>query len=267
MLNYLVLGNPMGVSVALLHGIFGSGNNWRGFLQKLLEERPDLRVILIDLRNHGESPHFTESNTLMQAAFDVLDLQRVVGSFQAVIGHSFGGKVALQCANIPFHNEIEEIWVLDASPGPTTTDLNDQNEVVRVLNMLRSIKLPVDKRSLVKEQLLEKGASMMISQWMTTNLQRRDEGYCWKFNLDGIQEMLEDYFQQDLWLVLEDPDLPMSVNMIRASQSDRWDEDSIYRLDNLPTRSNSYVLEAGHWLHVDNPKGLLKILKKKLLCM
>ena len=135
MLNYSVLGNPMGVCVALLHGIFGSGNNWRGFVQRLLEERPDLRIILIDLRNHGSSPHFFNENTVMQSAIDVLDLQRVVGTFQAVIGHSFGGKIALQCANIPFHNEIEEIWALDSSPGPVQTDPTDQKEVEWILEI------------------------------------------------------------------------------------------------------------------------------------
>lgn len=255
----------MGVSVAFLHGIFGSGNNWRGFVLKLLEKRPDLRIVLIDLRNHGSSPHFFEENTLMQSAIDVLDLQRTIGSFQAVVGHSFGGKVALQCANIPFHNEIEEVWALDSSPGPIISDGEDQKEVERVLQMLREIRIPVPHRSLVKDELLQKGASMMISQWMTTNLKRSKQGYIWKFNLNGIQEMLADYFQQDLWAVLEEPDLPMSSYMIRASKSDRWDYLSIERLEQLPERSKTYTLEAGHWLHVDNPNGLLKILKKKLL--
>lgn len=267
MLNYSVLGNPMGVSVALLHGIFGSANNWRGFIQKLLVKRPELRFILIDLRNHGGSPHFSQENTLMQAATDVLDLQRIVGSFQGIIGHSFGGKVALQCANIPFYNEIEEVWALDSTPGASVSDQEDQKEVEWVLQTLRKIAVPVSRRSVVKEELLSAGASMMISQWMTTNLKREAQGYVWKFNLDGIEQMLADYFVQDLWSVLEEPDLPMTANLIRASRSDRWDEQSIGRLENLPDRSNYYVLDAGHWLHSDNPDGLLTILSNNLLCL
>jgi esterase len=265
MLKYSVVGNPMGVSVALLHGIFGSANNWKGFILKLLERRPDLRIVLIDLRNHGGSPHFSEENSLLQTAIDVLDLQKTVGYFRAIIGHSFGGKVALQCGDIPFQPEIEEVWALDSSPGTVVADPESEQEVAWVLNTLRSIKMPVQRRSQVKQALLEKGASMMISQWMTTNLRHTDQGYVWKFNLDGIQAMLEDYFEQDLWSVLEEPDLPMNVKIIRASKSDRWDQVSIQRLEALPERSKYYVLDAGHWLHVDNPEGLLSILEEDLL--
>lgn len=266
MLNYSVVGNPMGVSVALLHGIFGSGNNWKGFILKLLERRPDLRIVLIDLRNHGGSPHYSEENNLLQTAVDVLDLQRTVGSFQAIVGHSFGGKVALQCGNIPFQTEIEEIWALDSSPGAVVANPEDQQEVAWVLETLRSIEMPVQRRSQVRQALLGRGASMMISQWMTTNLRHTPEGYVWKFNLDGIQAMLEDYFEQDLWNVLEEPNLSMDANMVRASKSDRWDQMSIQRLEALPERSTYYVLDAGHWLHVDNPEGLLSILEENLLC-
>ena len=67
-----------------------------------------------------------------------------------------------------------------------------------------AVPLPVKKRSEVKYFLMDfHGASEMISQWMTTNLSRTPEGFVWRFNLDGIAEMLNDYFVQDLWHVLE----------------------------------------------------------------
>ena len=72
MLNHVVIGETSNPIVAVLHGIFGAGNNWRSFIQKWHQMRPDLCFVLIDLRNHGGSPHFDSDNTLMQCAFEVL---------------------------------------------------------------------------------------------------------------------------------------------------------------------------------------------------
>ena len=99
--------------------------------------------MLIDLRNHGGSPHFDSDNTLMQCAFEVLRLQSEVGDFSAIVGHSFGGKVALQCAAVPIFSEIEQIWALDSFPGALSTDDQDQNEVRTVLSWLNAVPLPV----------------------------------------------------------------------------------------------------------------------------
>jgi len=265
MLYHSTIGNPNGALVAVLHGILGSGLNWTGFIKHLLSLRPDLQFVLIDLRNHGRSPHYSDENTLLQTAMEVLELQQELGSFEAIIGHSFGGKVALQIANIPFFNEIEQYWILDSSPGIVDIDPRDPLEVSQVLNVLRSIELPVERRIMVKEQLMQKGLSLMLAQWMTTNLKKEKDGYRWKFNLQGVQEMIQDYFEQDLWTILEDPSLDFDVHFVRATQSDRWDQKSIERLDQTPERSTIHHLDAGHWVHVDNPEGLSQILSQNLL--
>ena len=264
MLSHVVIGDNSNPIVAVLHGIFGAGNNWRSFIQKWHRIRPDLCFVLIDLRNHGGSPHFDCDNTLMQCAVEVLELQSEVGDFSAIVGHSFGGKVALQCAAVPIFSEIEQIWALDSFPGALSVDDQDQNEVRTVLSWLNAVPLPVQKRSEVKYFLMEQGASEMISQWMTTNLSRTPEGFVWRFNLDGIAEMLNDYFIQDLWHVLEFPNSQTSTHLVRALRSDRWDAEAIETLEELG-EGQYHTLDAGHWLHVDNPVGLLKMLSESVL--
>ena len=264
MLNHVVIGDTSNPIVAVLHGIFGAGNNWRSFIQKWHRLRSDLCFVLIDLRNHGGSPHFDSDNTLMQCAVEVLELQSEVGDFSAIVGHSFGGKVALQCAAVPIFSDIEQIWALDSFPGALNTDDQDQNEVRTVLSWLNAVPLPVKKRSEVKYFLMEQGASEMISQWMTTNLSRTPEGFVWRFNLDGIAEMLNDYFVQDLWHVLEFPNSQTSTHLVRALRSDRWDAEAIETLEELG-EGQYHTLDAGHWLHVDNPAGLLKMLGTSVL--
>mgnify|MGYP001026021270 FL=1 len=264
MLDHVVIGDSSSPIIAVLHGIFGAGNNWRSFVQHWRRARPDLCFVLIDLRNHGDSPHFDEDNTLAQCAQEVLDLQETVGDFRAIVGHSFGGKVALQCAAIPMVSDIEQVWALDSFPGALDSTDRDQNDVQSVLSWLRGVSMPVVKRSVVKEHLIEKGATTMMAQWMTTNLSRTLEGFVWRFHMDGIEELLQDYFQTDLWYTLEYPNPQMTTHLVRALQSDRWDAESIERLEDLGA-DQYHTLDAGHWVHVDNPTGLLALLKDTVL--
>ena len=266
MLKYSIMGNLESQrTVAIIHGIFGSGSNWRSFVQKWTQVRPDLRMVLIDLRNHGFSDHYDHNNTLMQCAWDILDLQDEIGAFHSIVGHSFGGKVALQCATVPMNMELEEVWALDSYPGNLSQESQDQSEVTTVINALRNVSIPLQKRSDLKAFLLEKGFSRMISQWMTTNLIHLEDGYHWRFYLNGIEAMLQDYFAQNLWFVLEDPSLQVDAHLVRALKSDRWDDAAIERLENLPARSKYHTLDAGHWLHVDDPEGVLQRLSQDVL--
>ena len=105
---------------------------------------------------------------------------------------------------------------------------------------------------------MEHGASEMISQWMTTNLSRTPEGFVWRFNLDGIAEMLNDYFLQDLWHVLEFPNTQTSTHLVRALRSDRWDVEAIETLEELG-EGQYHTLDAGHG-YMNNPEGLLAML-------
>ena len=262
MLNHVIVGDPSNPIVAVLHGIFGAGNNWRSFIQKWIHVRPDVCFVLVDLRNHGYSSHFDIDNTLMQCAIEVLELQSEVGNFSAIVGHSFGGKVALQCAAVPMFSEIEQIWALDSFPGFSAQMIKTKTKCVPY-SWLNAVPLPVAKRSEVKYFLMEQGASEMIAQWMTTNLTRTAAGFVWRFHLDGIAEMLNDYFVQDLWHVLEFPNSQTSTHLVRALKSDRWDDEAIETLEDLG-EGQYHTLDAGHWLY-DNPDGLLSMLGEWVL--
>lgn len=77
----------------------------------------------------------------------------------------------------------------------------------------------------------------------------------------------------DYWPLLENPPKGMEIAIVRAENSDRWDADVVQRLENLASRKvdgaggkvSVYVLpKSGHWVHVDNPKGLLEIVTPKI---
>ncbi len=78
----------------VLHGIYGAGRNWGTVARRLVRARPRWRCVLVDLRSHGRSPPL-RPHTLEACAEDLLRLEDRVGAADGVLGHSFGGKVAM----------------------------------------------------------------------------------------------------------------------------------------------------------------------------
>ena len=219
----------------LLHGILGSSTNWRSFARRVSGE-----VVLADLRGHGRSPTPAGPHTVEACACDLEPL----GDFDRVVGHSFGGKVALLFGHL---HGVEDVWVLDSPPGPLRAPSTEVGEVIRAL---RAVPQPLPDRDLRRHL---PGFSRAITRWMTTNLRRTSEGLVWRFDLDCVEELLADYFQLDAWGLVT-PD----TTLVRAGRSERWDDEDLSRFQAHPRR---HVLEdAGHWVHVDDPAGLAALL-------
>ena len=101
-----------GTPVVILHGVFGSARNWATIAKRLAERH---RVLAVDLRNHGDSPH-APSMSYDEMAEDVLSLirERGLGS-PAVVGHSMGGKVAMVAA-LREPETVSRLAVVDVAP-------------------------------------------------------------------------------------------------------------------------------------------------------
>lgn len=254
----------------ILHGILGSGTNWRGFARRLVDRAPGWRVVLVDLRNHGDSVPATPPHTLARCAEDLWELSAERGELPSVlIGHSFGGKVALTFAGLAGRlgatgpGGLEQVWVLDAFPSPWPGDPEQDAEVVAVMRTLRAIPVPLRRREEVVPLLRAQGYSEGLARWMTTNLRAGPDGYTWRFDLDAAAEMIADYFVQDLWPVIEYPGPGLRIDVVRAARSDRWTDDELARFADLPAgcATRLHVLpDSGHWVHVDAPDALLELL-------
>lgn len=249
-------------TVFLLHGILGNRGNWRSFARRLADQLPGWCVVTLDHRHHGDSRAPPPPDSVAACADDLAALAAHLGLRPRVtVGHSFGGKVVL--AHAERHPAgLAQVWVLDAPPGPGNRGGED-HEVVKVMGALRSVPLPLARREQVVTELLDRGLPRPMALWMTTNLGPVPGGFGFRFDLDGAGRLITDYFAVDAWPFLARPRPGPAVEMVRAARSDRWDEATLARFAALPATvpTRLHLLEdAGHWLHADNPNGLLALL-------
>jgi pimeloyl-ACP methyl ester carboxylesterase len=247
----------------VLHGIYGSGANWRTFARQLGARRPDWGLVLVDLRQHGQSQGAPGPHTVTAAARDLAALDTLLKEqgrvVRAVCGHSFGGKVALEY-RAPAGSELAQTWVIDASPGARPEALSDpHNTVARVLAMLDELPGRFTDRDDFIRQVEDRGLARPLGQWLAMNLVRQDGAYVSRLDLASMRALLTDYYGLDSWPALESG--AGEVHMVIAGKSSAVSPEDRARLDELGRASASvtvtYIPESGHWVHIEAPDALL----------
>lgn len=256
------LGAPTGRQCLVLHGILGSKTNWRSVIRRVAEGSPGWGFVLPDLRNHGDAPPRPGPHTLDAVAHDL----HALGSFDAVLGHSYGGKVALAWTlSVPKGPSL--LVSVDANPGARPGHRGAET-TMRTLEVLRTMRGPFPSRGAFAEGLMARGLSHDIAAWLAMNVVARDGAWFLRTDVDAIAEMLEDYFARDLWHVVERPPPNTRVLAILGGASSALDPDDRARFAAI-ARHNGQVRvevipEAGHWVHVDAPDTTERLLTEAL---
>lgn len=244
----------------MLHGIFGAGRNWRSVARALVARRPDWGALLVDLREHGRSTGFRPPHTLAATAAD-LDTLEPPGKVAGVLGHSFGGKVALlRGRNDP---GIEQVWVVDSTPEAR----EPAGAAWEMLMLLRRLPERFDDRDAAVAALAAAGVARPVALWMSTNLDWREGEYRWRLDLDAMEALLRDFFRQELWDVVERPREGLTIRFIRATDSPVLGAGAIERIraaGEATGRVFLHAVEGGHWLNADNPEAVLGLLEQFL---
>ncbi|WP_437674881.1 alpha/beta fold hydrolase [Sorangium sp. So ce131] len=263
----------------VLHGIFGSGANWRTFVRRLAESQAEgaprpWGFLLVDLRAHGMSQSPPAPHTVAAAAEDLLRLGDRLGvDVRGVMGHSFGGKVALAYLERRL-DELERVFLLDSDPSPREASAG-ASESASVLDLLRSIPQPIPSREVFLEAVRSAGFSRGIAEWLAMNVRREGDGFRIRLDLDVMSDLLADYFARDLWRALEAPPKPPGagregrrVHVVLGGRSTAIPPASRDRFEALAARApwlSVHVLPgAGHWVHADDPDGLFEVLRAAL---
>lgn len=268
-LSYLPLGDIHRYPpLVFLHGIMGNKKNLKGFVEKFLDQCPNNSAIIFDLRNHGLSSKHWAPYTVAACAKDIgyaclrLDLKP-----KAIIGHSYGGKVALLAAETIA--SIEQVWLLDCPPGPIVKwqPLHDvaSPTALDTIEILISLSWPVLSRKSLVDQMVSKGVNPHIAAWMTTNLVETKDGLRLVFEPAELLEMLLTFIDLDLWSLISVLSKRMHIHLVAAEYGQRVtreDEEKLLKYAKIGCGFFHHLEHAGHFLHVDNPNGLIDILKK-----
>lgn len=246
--------------VIFVHGILGSGANWRSFAKHLLAACPGWGAVLVDLRMHGASQGFSPPHTVRAAAADLASIA-LPGPLGAVVGHSFGGKVALAyAASAPAG--LGRVWVLDASPSARPEGRGSEG-TLRVIAFLEQMVFPLPSRQAFLDAVVGAGFALPLAQWLAMNLKAADDGLRLRVDLKAIRSMLDDYLAIDLWGVLEAPPPGVEFHLVLGGRSNVFSPDDLARAEALRHDRRlelSTLPEAGHWVHVDDPEGLFNVI-------
>jgi pimeloyl-ACP methyl ester carboxylesterase len=268
MLHREVVGDPSAPCLLLTHGIYGAGTNWRGIARKVVEQRPDWSIALVDLRNHGRSVNpaagISPPHTLDACAHDLREVCDELPAIRALAGHSFGGKVVLAArALVPAR--IVQTWMLDASPSMRPGAESDpHNSVSRVLALMERLPATWDKREDFVAAVTADGHNIALAQWLAMNVVADNGRYTLRLDLAAIREMLHDYYANDLWDIALDPTLPGSLEVVIADRSNTIDAADRARLASAPPHVHVHHIDAGHWLHIETPANVVGLLTRAL---
>src|SRR5215467_10611609 len=192
-------------TIAFLHGILGRGNNLRTMAIRFVEGRPQWTAWLVDLRGHGRSSKGTPDPSLEAAARDVLNLAAGAGPpLLAIVGHSFGGKVALEASRIGAVSSLEHVVVIDSAPG-MREPLRGDDSALTVIDVIESLPRTLPGKSDFVEALVARGITRAVAQWLAQSLHKEGDHVRFGLDLQEIRRLIIDYFARDLWPVVEHP--------------------------------------------------------------
>jgi pimeloyl-ACP methyl ester carboxylesterase len=251
----------------MLHGIYGRGRNWLAVARLLVERRPDWCCWLADLRHHGEAHAAAERGTLDALAEDI-ETWGAAGGVRpdAVLGHSFGGKVALAYAARQANRPLQT-WVIDSTPEIK----EPSGSAWDMLGVVGALPQTFPSRQAAVAGIEAGGFSTEVAQWMATNLLRDGDGFRWRLDFAVMEHLLHEFFRTPMWSVL-DPGAPGHViHVLKATQSSAISAAAVARLTDLQThpreggaRVHLHHREGGHWIHAESPAMVAELLAESL---
>lgn len=249
-LNFQRIGT--GPTLLILHGLFGSLDNWGSVTRQLAEH---FDVISVDLRNHGRSEH-AKPHSYPAMCQDVIDLlSQLKLSRVLLMGHSMGGKVAMQLA-LQAPSLIERLIVVDIAPVHYPRHHDD---VFRGLEQLDLTQLT--SRSQADQQLQPYIEDGSVRLFLLKNLYRNESGqFAWRFNLTVLREDYDQISQAPSGSPYQGPTL--FIKGERSAYITAEYRDAIIQL--FPQAGYKVIQDAGHWPHAEKPELFLRIVNRFL---
>jgi pimeloyl-ACP methyl ester carboxylesterase len=237
-----------GHPLIILHGLFGSLNNWNTLSRKF---GGHFKVYALDQRNHGRSPHSDVFNYQVMAE-DLKEFMEHHGIPTAhVLGHSMGGKTAM-CFAVSYPENVDRLIVVDIAPKAYDAKHDEMLEAMSSLHLDE-----FSTRKEVDEALSTKVQDTVVRQFLLTNLARNDSGmFIWKLNLNGIRK---NYREMNKGL---DPERGFTNPTLfvaggKSTYIRREDHSLIKKI--FPHATITTISGAGHWVHAEAPGEFARV--------
>lgn len=247
-LNAVEAGDDLGPPLVLLHGLFGAARNF-GAVQRALSARR--RVIALDLRNHGDSPHATEMSYAVMAA-DVMETLAAKGVLPCVLlGHSMGGKCAMTLA-LARPDAVAALIVSDIAPvayPPTFEVFAAAMRAVILADGLTRAEAGIALAGVVPDA--------GVRAFLLQNLRLGRPS--WRIGLDEIAAALPEIGG---WSAPMDGLYEGPAVFIAGARSDYIRPEHRGPIRALfPAARFVTIKDAGHWVHADSPSGFVSVVE------
>lgn len=249
-LHYQRLGE--GQPLLIIHGLFGSSDNWRSMARYFSKF---FQVISLDLRNHGQSPH-SEKQDFTLMAEDVRALCDSLGISKAhVLGHSLGGKVAMQFAAY-YPQSVDKLVVVDISPRQYFSQHTPMMDTMMALDMDQYA-----SRSEIDEALSASISDKTVRQFLLMNLRTDKSGFSWRINLPALKQN----YQQLMAPVCTTAVLDIPSLFVYGALSDYVNTQDRTLIQQHFIQAEFVAIEkAGHWVHAEKPQQFKQIVEEFL---
>jgi len=242
-----------GTPWVILHGLMGRGRNWHQ-LATALQAATASPVWLLDLRNHGDSPHAEPMDYPALAADVRAWLEDTIAGPIQLVGHSMGGKAAMRLA-VDNPEKFARLVVIDITAGPVAPRWQKEFAAMASLNLAT---LP--SRQTADDALTEAVPNVPLRQFLLSNLDRdrANGGWRWKVNLPVLIASMDALFAAPL----EASEVFSGKTLwIRGGRSNFFDPAEWPLVQrHFPAAELVEVPDAGHNVHTDNRDGLLQAL-------
>lgn len=251
-LNYKQFGN--GTPLIILHGLFGSLDNWQTLARQFAE---NFSVYIIDVRNHGKSPH-TSEHDYISIAEDLKEFMQQQNIDKAYfIGHSMGGKAVMQFS-ILYPEKVLKQVIVDIAPKKYGRGHDDIFDAIFSLNLNT-----LQSRNEADAQLQKLIPDFGTRQFILKNLERTEEGnYVWKFNLETLFREYENVRGG----ITSNKPIDVETLVVKGEKSNYITAEDEANFKTLfPKAIIASVSNAGHWVHAENPAELLTLVNRFLI--
>ena len=244
-------------TLIILHGLFGRGKNWQT-LSKTLTKNEDLIVITVDLRNHGGN-EFKKNHSYSLMMNDIIQLLNYLNIKKVnIFGHSMGGKLAM-LFTLSHPQYINKLIVADIAP--VDYHFEQQNIVDSLLDLNLDL---IKSRTQADELLSNNIKENFVRTFLIQNLQLLEGKYKWSINLLAIKESMNNLrsfpFSEKMHTVNH------KTLCIYGQNSDYVTKENLRVFSNFFSNSSFFEIKnAGHYLHIEQPKEFYKALRNFLI--